>query len=100
VRVVPIAFYSGAALIYMNSTQGTASSVEILRTMFGFSPVEAEVAHLLGEGFTAKEIARARQVALNTVRSQAKQVFQKAGVRGQRELAKILSASPRVAGKV
>jgi DNA-binding CsgD family transcriptional regulator len=63
---------------------------DILRTLFGFSPAENRVALLLGEGRSPREIAQAIGVSFNTVRSQMKSIFAKAGVKRQGELIRLL----------
>ena len=96
VRTVPLAGFSGAALVYVSSADAPVVPAEVLKRMFNFSPAEAEIAYMVAEGWSAKEIAHSRGVSVNTIRSQIKQVFAKAHVRRQAELARMLSNVPRV----
>ncbi|SFS03183.1 helix-turn-helix transcriptional regulator [Sphingomonas jatrophae] len=58
-----------------------------LRAAWDLSPAEAEVALALADGRSRAEIAAARGVSLETVRSQLKTLFGKAGVTREAELA-------------
>lgn len=62
-----------------------------LRSLFGLSPVEAEVARLLTEGLSPAEISCRRQVGLETIRSQIKAILAKCACRRQSELAALLA---------
>jgi len=63
---------------------------DILRTLFGLTPAECRVALLLGDGRAPKEIAAMIGVSVETVRSQMKSIFSKAGVKRQSELVRLL----------
>lgn len=93
-RVEPVAAISGAVLVF--TWLGTRPPVQtwLLREMLNLSVSEAEVARMIADGWSAKEIAYARQVSLNTVRSQVRAILQKAGVRRQVDLVKMLAAMP------
>jgi len=54
-----------------------------LRRAFGLTKAEAETASMLAEALSMEEIAIARRVGLETVRSQAKAVYSKMDVGGQ-----------------
>ena len=58
---------------------------------FGLTVAEAEVAIAIAEGNGLTAVAAQRQVSLATVRTQAAQAYQKAGVRGQVELATLVA---------
>jgi DNA-binding CsgD family transcriptional regulator len=62
-----------------------------LRELFDLSTAEAEVAVLVGLGLSPTEIARRRQVGIETVRAQLKSVFRKLGVGRQSELVRLLA---------
>ena len=64
--------------------------------MLEFSNAEADVAYMIADGRSATEIAHARGVSINTVRTQIKEVFLKAGVRRQADLARLLFSMPRL----
>ena len=64
--------------------------------MLEFSDAEADVAYMIADGRTTTEIAEARGVSINTIRTQMKEVFRKAGVRRQADLARLLFSMPRL----
>jgi DNA-binding CsgD family transcriptional regulator len=90
VRVLPVAGYAGVALIYAAPANPVPVATDILRQTLHFSEAEAEIAFMLADGSTVKEIAFARAVSVNTVRTQVREIFRKAGVRRQTDLAKLL----------
>lgn len=57
-----------------------------LRLAFGLSPAEASVAALLAQGKDAQQVADARGVAIGTIRTQIRQLFEKLDVRWLGEL--------------
>ena len=61
-----------------------------LMRLFALTPREAEIARQVGEGKSAVEIARAKNVSQGTVRSQLKAVFRKVGANSQCELAAMI----------
>jgi len=93
-RTLPITAHASAALVYVTSQQSAPASAQVLQQLLGFSPAEAEISGLIADGWTAKEIAHARSVSINTVRGQVRDIFRKAGVRRQTDLAKILWSVP------
>lgn len=62
-----------------------------LITLFALSPAEAEVALAMFEHLTAKEIARRRGVALETIRTQIRSVCEKLGVRRASEAIAVMA---------
>lgn len=65
------------------------------RMLDNFSAREREVAELIAEGFTHKEIARELGIAPTTVRNQTARIFEKAGVSSRAALTRaILSDQP------
>jgi DNA-binding CsgD family transcriptional regulator len=61
-----------------------------LRKQFSLTPAEYRVALLLCDGHSPREIANTVGVTDNTVRSQIKSIFSKAGVKRQGELIRLL----------
>lgn len=96
VRVLPIEGFRGTALLYATSSEPAAIPPDVLRQLLHFSKAEAEIAFMLAEGASAKEIAFARGVSINTVRAQVRQIFDKAGVRRQTDLARLLYGIPHL----
>jgi DNA-binding CsgD family transcriptional regulator len=95
VRILPLGASVAAALVYANSA-AFAHPLEVLQSMFHFTDAEAGIAQLLASGRTAKDIAHQRGVTIHTVRTQLRQILQKAGVRRQADLASLLLNIPRV----
>jgi DNA-binding CsgD family transcriptional regulator len=62
----------------------------LLHSLFNLTPAEQLLATELGTGANLSDVARARGVALGTVRSQLKSVFGKMGVTRQSELVRAL----------
>lgn len=85
-----------SAFIYATCSERAPVPSSILREMLEFSGAEAEVAYMIADGRSTTEIADARGVSINTVRSQMKEVFRKAGVRRQADLARLLFSMPRL----
>ncbi len=75
-----------AALLIVN--ERPRNDPLLLASRFGFTKAESEVAGLLLQRMRIGELAERRQVSLETVRSQSKAIYSKAGVAGQRELVK------------
>lgn len=94
IRVMPLRRHSGMALVCVGHTWRPLADCAALRQVFGFSEAEAQVARELVCGARPKVIAAKRNVAESTVRSQIREVFDKAGVRGIADLARVLSAVP------
>ena len=63
-----------------------ASTPEVLQALFGLTRAEARLASELVEGRGLEEIASAKGVSLNTIRSQAKSLLRKTGTQRQAEL--------------
>jgi DNA-binding CsgD family transcriptional regulator len=65
-----------------------------LRTLYGLTAAEAELALLLAEGASLKEAAARRRVKASTVRSQLLSILQKTGARRQADLIRTLARLP------
>lgn len=63
----------------------------VLKQLFGLTQAEARVAHLIGGGLALPQIAEVLNVSTETVRSQAKAIFNKTGTCRQAELVMLLS---------
>ncbi len=59
-------------------------------TSTGLTPTEAQIAHLVAEGRTNREVAEALFVSVHTVEANLKRVYRKLGVRSRTELARRL----------
>lgn len=67
-----------------------------LAAIYGLTPTEAQVAIAIANGISPDEISRLHHVAISTVRSHLKKIFQKLGINHQTELVKILLTGPFV----
>ncbi|AVF42248.1 hypothetical protein AL486_23175 [Pandoraea apista] len=65
-----------------------------LKVLFGLSPAEARLAQALAEGRELAQYARDADVAINTVRTQLRHIFDKTGCRRQADLTRLLHAIP------
>jgi DNA-binding NarL/FixJ family response regulator len=63
----------------------------ILSDLYGLTHAEAVVAVSLAGGRTAEDVARARQVSLDTVRTQVRTVLRKANAANLRDFERILA---------
>ena len=70
----------------------------MFRDLFGLSTAEAAVAVALLGGKTAEDVARVRQVSLDTVRSQIRTVLNKSEATNLRDLERIGAMLGSMAG--
>ncbi len=79
------------AMVFVGDSKLVAkTSVQLLRSLYGLTRAEAEIAKLLSDGLSLEEAAERRAVTLNTARSQLKRVFSKTGARRQADLVRIV----------
>lgn len=71
---------AGAILFIGGGEHGRAPQPERLAVIYGLTPAESEIAAGASLGFGATQIAAARGVSINTVKSHLKSVFLKVGV--------------------
>jgi DNA-binding CsgD family transcriptional regulator len=67
-------------------------AIEILRTVFGLTPMEARIAYATSQGDSGPDIAAAFGTSLETVRTHLKQVYLKVDVPGKLALAVRINA--------
>lgn len=67
-----------------------------IRSIYGLTPAEAEVAERIAQGASPQTLAEERGVSLSTVQSQLKSIFAKVGCSRQPELAALLSTFSRL----
>ncbi len=90
--IVPLRQGAGQVLVLLR--QAASSSVMLvnaLRQLFRLSPAEAAIAIALANGADLPEIAMARSVKLNTLRSQIASIMAKTNTRRQAELVAIVA---------
>lgn len=83
-----------AALVFLRDSETVRPTApEALRSLFGLTPAEAELAARLADGESIEAIAQARDTSLNTVRAQLKSLMSKTGTRRQSELIVLMTRS-------
>jgi DNA-binding CsgD family transcriptional regulator/PAS domain-containing protein len=87
---------NGAILFIDDPADQPAARVPRLMALFGLTASEAAVASAVGAGQSLEDIAAARGVSVQTVRTQLKQIFSKTGTNRQSALAALIerTASP------
>ena len=91
--VIPCALFDGqphALLLLPWPTSRNGSTVERLQRLFKLTRSEAEICEAIGEGLKLSEIAKARGVAVGTVRAQLKAGAAKLGCTRQTQIALLL----------
>jgi DNA-binding CsgD family transcriptional regulator len=82
-----------AALFVSPPVQARQSDIGLLRRLFGFTRLEAEVAELLCRNQNPEEIGRALHLSPHTVRAHLRNAFAKSGARRQAELVGLVLSS-------
>ncbi|NJC41609.1 DNA-binding CsgD family transcriptional regulator [Brevundimonas alba] len=82
---------SYALLLATPVAAGRAPPIEVMRSLFDFTPSEARVAQALATGRTVEEIAAHGGVAVTTIRSQVRRVLEKTGSTRQAEVVALLA---------
>jgi DNA-binding CsgD family transcriptional regulator/PAS domain-containing protein len=89
------------ALVTLRSARDDPSfSTELLATLFGLSPAQAEIALAIFSGKAPEEIAAERGVAISTLRTHLAEIFRRTGAENQRDLVRLLGMLPPVAVEV
>ncbi|MFZ4685950.1 MAG: helix-turn-helix transcriptional regulator [Hyphomonadaceae bacterium] len=96
VRGVGLDALPGARILVMltDLEANTAATAAELECLFDLSHAESHVAALLGQGYDPSEIARRRNVAVDTVRGQLKSIFRKLGAGRQSDVVSLLARLP------
>jgi DNA-binding CsgD family transcriptional regulator/pimeloyl-ACP methyl ester carboxylesterase len=79
---------SPGLLVVMADFVWQPGAIATLRAAFDLTSAEADVARLVAEGLSVKEIARARRASPETVRKQVQAVYRKTNARSQVELSR------------
>jgi DNA-binding CsgD family transcriptional regulator len=93
----PWSAIDGGARVIVQVVDPQASmhaQAERLRLLAGLTAAETRVAALLGNGFSFAETANALGVSLNTVKTHARRVFDKADVRSSAALVRLVTSIP------
>lgn len=78
--------FDGVLLLLIDPDHREMVAIEGLARSYGLSPKETVVCGLLAQGLTLPEIAEARNVSLETVRSQVRAIYTKSNTRNRGEL--------------
>ena len=85
-----------ALVLFLNHESRAAEIAMSLTKTHGLSQSEAEVSAYLVQGYAPEEIAKAKNVSINTVRTQIKKVFTKTGTSRQAQLVSLILNGPAV----
>jgi DNA-binding CsgD family transcriptional regulator len=86
---------SPRAIVLLSDPERTLPHTKsYLRSTYGMTFTESEIAVMVGNGLSLQEIAGIRHTKMNTIRAQLKQIFHKTGVNRQSSLVKILVSGP------
>jgi DNA-binding CsgD family transcriptional regulator len=85
---------NGAILMLGDPEMLFQPSIEVLRSIFGFTPAECGVAELLINGKGPSDIAAKLGISLHTARSHIKKLLQKTGTSRQSEFVHLLLSCP------
>lgn len=87
-----------SAVVFIGGHEPTTLSSEMLREVYGMTPAEAKVAHLLAKGLTPREVAKQLHIKITTARTHLAHVLDKTGTRRQAELVRLLLSGPVIVG--
>jgi len=87
--------FSGVLLVLIDPDHREMVSIGGLARSYGLSPTETLVCRMIVQGLTLQEIADARDVSVDTVKSQARAIYTKTRTRNRAELVRrALSVAP------
>jgi DNA-binding CsgD family transcriptional regulator len=81
------------ALLIPEVEVGRQTSGHLLRDLYGLTQREADIAADLLQGHRVSDIARLRELSVNTVRTHLKRLLEKTGTTRQADLLRVLVAS-------
>lgn len=82
------------AVLFISDPQGTPEiSATTLKELFGFTGSESRVAAYLANGHTLQETSEALSISVNTVKSHARNIYEKTGVNKQTKFIQLISNS-------
>ncbi len=86
--------YAHAVMCFSDPDRTHPIEAEKLADIYALTSAEASVAIAIANGIKPEEIAQMNNVAISTVRSHIKSIYQKLGINTQAELVKILLTGP------
>lgn len=79
------------AIAFLNDSAGISRiDAALLKSAFGLSSAEVRTAELIANGSSNEEIASARNVTLNTIKTQLRHIYEKTGTNTRARLVKLL----------
>lgn len=81
-----------ASIFISSGRQSQAPSSELLQSMFGVTPAETNVMHLIGAGLRTSDISSALSITDNTVKTHLSRIFAKTGTTNQAQVIHLLAA--------
>jgi DNA-binding CsgD family transcriptional regulator len=89
-----------AMVVARHLRQTPLPPASLMSELYGLTRAEAEVALRFSGGATAEEVARMRQVSLETVRSQVKTILRKTNAANLRDLERVITISSAMVPEV
>lgn len=89
--------FSGSFILIIDPANPPKLPLRQVATLYKLTPVEADVAEKLISGHTAVEIAEMRNVSIDTIKTQAKNIYSKIGANSRADLVRrIANISPPI----
>lgn len=90
-------FQAPRAMLLVSDPDQVANPVaDTLASLYKLSPAEAQLAAALASGTSVTDYAEARNLSLNTIRTQLNQILTKTGTHRQAELVKLILTGPAI----
>jgi DNA-binding CsgD family transcriptional regulator/PAS domain-containing protein len=86
---------AAAALFVFDPAHGPVADTAALRSLYGLTKAEAELASALAQGMTLQEYGAEHQLSSNTVRTHLKRALAKTGVHRQSQLVALVARLPQ-----
>lgn len=91
------AAFAGAIVSIIDPDNPRPFSTENVAKLYGLTAAEEKICRLLVDGLTNEHIANARDVSIDTVKTQVKSIYRKLGVTGRADLVKeVLTVNPPI----
>ncbi len=87
-------FVGCSAVLIMTSITAPSPPIELVQSLYGFTPAETRVARSLASGSSVDDICSCSGVSRNTVRTHLRRVLEKTGCNRQSEAVALLAGIP------
>jgi DNA-binding CsgD family transcriptional regulator len=81
--------FSGAIMYVIDPMRSDVVSTEGMQALYGLTGTESEICRLIVEGLGTGEVAEARNVGLETVRTHVKRLLEKTGTKNWAQLVRL-----------